>query len=68
MPTPERPGRYHRQHRPASHPDQGGSSQPEILARLEQAIGAIHDSESFRRYLDVQSRFHTYSFGNVALI
>lgn len=42
--------------------------QPEILQRLEQAIGEIHDSESFRRYLDVQSRFHHYSPSNVALI
>ena len=40
----------------------------ELLQRLEQAIGAIHDSESFRRYLDAQARFHDYSFGNVALI
>ena len=39
-----------------------------MLARLEQAIGEIHDSESFRRYLAVQSRFHTYSWRNVALI
>src|SRR3954454_5633250 len=42
--------------------------QPEILQRLEQAIGEIHDSDSFRRYLDVQSRFHHYSPNNVALI
>jgi hypothetical protein len=41
---------------------------PEILQRLEQAIGEIHDSESFRQYLDVQSRFHHYSPNNVALI
>ncbi len=41
---------------------------PEILQRLEQAIGEIHDSESFRRYLDVQSRFYHYSPNNVALI
>lgn len=42
--------------------------QPEILQRLEQAIGEIHDSESFRSYLDVQSRFHHYSPSNVVLI
>jgi hypothetical protein len=42
--------------------------QPDVLARLEQAIGEIHDSDSFRRYLDVQSRFHRYSWRNVALI
>src|SRR5438105_13979382 len=42
--------------------------QPDILARLEQAVGAIQDSDSFRAYLDVQARFHHYSWGNVALI
>src|SRR3954454_6426531 len=40
----------------------------DILARLEQAVGAIQDSDSFRAYLDVQARFHHYSWGNVALI
>src|SRR5581483_2713871 len=28
----------------------------------------IQDSDSFRHFLDVQSRFHQYSWGNVALI
>lgn len=67
MPGPERHGRYHRRDR-IPLPEQGGFSQPDILARLEQAVGAIHDSESFRRYLDVQSRFPTYSVNNVVLI
>lgn len=31
-------------------------------------MGQIQDSETFRRYLDVQARFHRYSWGNVALI
>jgi hypothetical protein len=44
------------------------SRQADVLARLEQAVGAIQDSESFRRFLDMQARFHHYSFGNVALI
>src|SRR5437870_5288269 len=43
-------------------------SKPDALRRLEDAIGQIHDSDTFRRYLDLQSRFHTYSWGNVALI
>src|SRR3954451_12463701 len=38
------------------------------LARLEQAVSAIHDSDTFRRYLDAQARFHRYSWGNVLLI
>lgn len=51
--------------------EQSGSSssnKAEVLNRLEQAVGQIQDSETFRRYLEVQARFHHYSFGNVALI
>jgi hypothetical protein len=40
----------------------------ETLDRLEQAVGEVHDSDTFRRYLDAQARFHRYSFGNVFLI
>lgn len=40
----------------------------DTLARLEQAVGRIHDSETFRAYLAAQARFHTYSWGNVLLI
>lgn len=40
----------------------------EALTRLDDAIGAIHTSEAFRRYLDLQARFHRYSSGNVLLI
>lgn len=68
MPTPERFGRsHHQQSRPVPS-EQGSALRDDLLQRLEQAIGEIHDSESFRRYLDVQSRFHRYSYGNVALI
>src|SRR4051812_5198715 len=49
-----------------SQPSEG--PRPDIFLRLEQAVGEIHDSESFRRYLDVQARFHQYSFGNAILI
>ncbi len=65
-----RPEQFHR-YRGASSPDK--SSNPslgklDILNKLEQAVGEIQDSETFRRYLDVQARFHRYSWGNVALI
>jgi antirestriction protein ArdC len=40
----------------------------ETLSRLEREVSRIHDSDSFRRYLDAQARFHRYSFGNVLLI
>ena len=38
------------------------------LQRLEEAVGAIQDSESFRRWLDISARFHHYSLGNQLLI
>jgi hypothetical protein len=48
--------------------DTSGSRGPDVLVRLEQAVGAIHDSDTFRNFLTIQSRFHNYSFSNVALI
>lgn len=44
------------------------SRQDEALQRLEAAVAAITDSDSFRRWLDVSARFHTYSLGNQLLI
>lgn len=40
----------------------------DALTLLEQRVQAIQDSDSFRRYLDIQARFHKYSFGNCLLI
>jgi antirestriction protein ArdC len=58
--------------RPESRSEGGAPEQQaaiqESLTRLEQAVGAIHDSETFRAYLDAQARFHSYSFSNVLLI
>src|SRR5207248_3651575 len=55
---------------PAFRPDDEPRAIPlvESLERLEQAVSEIHDSETFRRYLDAQSKFHRYSWGNVLLI
>lgn len=39
-----------------------------LIDRLEAAVGAIQDSDSFRRYLDIQARFHRYSWANTVLI
>ncbi|MFN0074002.1 MAG: ArdC-like ssDNA-binding domain-containing protein [Chloroflexota bacterium] len=52
---------------------QDASPQPstalrDALAWLEQAVSGIHDSDSFRAYLDAQARFHRYSFSNTLLI
>src|SRR3954447_7758897 len=56
------------EHSNAASNDQSHRRTPDILARLEQAVGTIQDSETFRAYLDVQSRFHRYSPNNVVLI
>jgi hypothetical protein len=60
------PRREHLSHHQDS--DQQTDRVAEELARLDQAVSAIHESEDFRRYLDVQARFHRYSYGNVLLI
>ena len=41
---------------------------PELLEKLAEGIGNLTSSEQWQRHLDVQSRFHRYSFGNVLLI
>jgi len=49
----------------------GESPQERVAAAvkvLEQGIDSILSSESFAAYLTTMSRFHNYSFGNIALI
>ena len=38
------------------------------VTALEAGIQGLRDSEAWRRYLEVQARFHRYSFGNCLLI
>lgn len=40
----------------------------EITDRLEQGITELFDSERYKEYLQVMSRFHNYSFNNTVLI
>ncbi len=40
----------------------------EILATLDEGIAQLTSSDTWRAWLDVQSRFHNYSFGNTLLI
>jgi antirestriction protein ArdC len=54
--------RRYRDHHPD--PDRVRAS----LDRLEQAVSAIQDSDTFRSYLEAQAKFHRYSWGNVMLI
>lgn len=44
------------------------SVRPEILDTLTEGIATLTGSETWRRHLDAQRRFHNYSFGNVVLI
>jgi antirestriction protein ArdC len=40
----------------------------ELLQRLTEGVETLTSSDQWVRYLDVQSRFHRYSFGNCILI
>lgn len=40
----------------------------EITDRLEQGIKELFDSERYKEYLRVMSKFHNYSFNNTLLI
>ncbi|MBU5476549.1 hypothetical protein KQI72_07475 [Eubacterium sp. MSJ-21] len=40
----------------------------EITAKLEEGIKNLFDSEKYKNYLKVMSRFHPYSFNNIVLI
>jgi hypothetical protein len=40
----------------------------ELIEKLTEGISNLTSSNGWQRYLDFQSRFHRYSFGNVLLI
>lgn len=44
------------------------NNHPEFIAELTEGISNLITSENWQHYLDFQSRFHRYSFGNVLLI
>jgi antirestriction protein ArdC len=44
------------------------NNHPELVAQLTEGISTLTSSEEWQRYLELQSRFHHYSFGNVLLI
>jgi hypothetical protein len=41
---------------------------PELISQLTKGIAALTSSSAWERYLQVQSQFHRYSFGNCLLI
>jgi len=44
------------------------TNRPELLARLTDGISNLTTSDEWQRYLNVQGRFHRYSFSNALLI
>ena len=44
------------------------NNHPELIEKLTEGISNLTSSEEWQHYLDFQSRFHCYSFGNVLLI
>ncbi|HUC14412.1 MAG TPA: ArdC family protein, partial [Acidimicrobiales bacterium] len=44
------------------------NNHPELIEKLTEGISNLTSSEEWQRYLDFQSRFRRYSFGNVLLI
>ena len=48
--------------------DKPAEKMKEITDRLEQGITELFDSERFKDYLQVMSKFHNYSFNNTLLI
>jgi antirestriction protein ArdC len=63
--TPSMP---ERERRPSADQQGRGDRFAGVLQTLEQGIEAILTSDGYRQYLDTMSRFHGYSFNNVALI
>ncbi len=47
---------------------QHSNSTAETLKLLEQGIKSLVNSETYKQYLKIMSRFHSYSFGNCILI
>jgi hypothetical protein len=44
------------------------NTHPELIEKLTEGISNLTSSEEWQHYLDFQSKFHRYSFGNVLLI
>ena len=44
------------------------NNHPELIDQLTEGIANLTSSKDWQHYLDFQSRFHRYSFGNVLLI
>jgi len=47
---------------------ESGSARADLLVRLTEGVSRLTSSERWREWLEVQSRFHRYSFHNTLLI
>lgn len=54
--------------RPRKTPEERAAEIEALGAQLQQGVEALVSSDDWRRYLDAQSRFRNYSFGNQMLI
>src|SRR5947209_79582 len=68
MSSAERPEFTHVRPFDEASPEEPRTPLRDALSRLEAAVATIHDSDSFRRFLDAQARFHRYSWANTLLI
>src|SRR5438105_3395776 len=68
MSSAERPEFTHVRPLDEASPEEPRTPLRDALSRLEAAVATIHDSDSFRRFLDAQARFHRYSWANTLLI
>jgi hypothetical protein len=66
---PPPPGAHRiRTHRKSARWTAPTDKKTEILATLAEGVARLTSSDEWRAWLDVQSRFHRYSFGNTLLI
>lgn len=48
--------------------EKSGQQMKEITKQLEEGIRQLYDSDKYATWLDVMSKFHSYSFRNCMLI
>lgn len=65
--TPRRGGQFAEGRKPQG-AELKTSRTDEVLAELSAGVRSLSSSERWTEYLDVQSKFHSYSFGNTVLI
>ena len=48
--------------------EKSASKVDEILKRLNEGVSNLYESDRYKKYLDVMSKFHNYSVNNCLLI